>query len=294
MSQYGFSLSCGRRLAVLKTNNKINNEIHLYNPKYICSSDCKNIKSCKCSEGKCLTLDYHKNNDDRIFDKLNAPNASKFMLAPTNIVHQTNNLFIAGVQGSGKSFFCKDYLKVYMHYHRKSPVFLISEGAEDPVLDPYITKRIKPEDVISQDLKFSDFQDIASEYGNLIIIFDDIDALPSDKTNGHLKKKVYELMNSIINNSRKYGISVLFTSHNAMEGNYTSTMIRSCSNWVFFTNTINKNIERCALTYFDFTLPQFKRLKQMAEEENSHWISVANTIPKCIVTEKSVFKLEDL
>jgi hypothetical protein len=32
----------------------------------------------------------------------------------------------------------------------------------------------------------------------------------------------------------------------------------------------------------------------MAEEENSHWISVSNTIPKCIVTEKSVFKLEDL
>jgi hypothetical protein len=79
-----------------------------------------------------------------------------------------------------------------------------------------------------------------------------------------------------------------------MEGTYTGTMIRSCSNWVFFTNTINKNIERCAIQYFDFTLPQFKRLKQIAEEENSHWISVATTIPKVIITEHSIFKLEDL
>jgi hypothetical protein len=295
MSQYGFSLTNGKRLAVLKNNtNKITKEIFLYNPKYVCSSDCKNIKGCKCSGKSCETLKYHDGSDENIYQKLNSPEKTKFMLAPTNIIHQVNNLFITGAQGSGKSVFCRDYLKVYKEYYKKAPVFLISEGDTDDVLDPYITKRIKPDDVISQDLKFSDFQDIAEEFGNLIIIFDDIDALPSDKTNGFLKKRVYALMNSIINNSRKYGISVLFTSHNAMEGNFTSTMIRSCSNWVFFTNTINKNIERCALTYFDFTLPQFKRLKQMAEEENSHWISVANTIPKCIITEKSIFKLEDL
>jgi len=295
MSNFGLSLTNGRRLAILKTQTKKNNQyIYLYNPKYICSSDCKNEKSCKCSGSSCDTLKYHKGYDGQLYQKLNSPPNSKFMVAPTNIVHSVSNLFITGSQGSGKSVFCKDYLKVFLDIYKQAPVFLVSEGEKDEVLDPYITKRISPSSIIEEDLKFSDFQDIAEEYEAIAIIFDDIDALPSDKKNGFLKKRVYELMNSIINNSRKYRIHVLFTSHNAMEGAYTGTMIRSCSSWVFFTGTINKNIERCALNYFDFTKPQFTRLKELAEKENSHWVSVANTIPKVIITEHSIFKLEDL
>lgn len=312
MSNFGLSLTNGRRIAILKTQTKKNNQyIYLYNPKYICSSDCKNDKTCKCSGsssssegldlaslrsklGSCDTLKYHKGYDGRLHQTLNSPPNSKFMVAPTNIVHSVSNLFVTGSQGSGKSVFCKDYLKVFLEIYKQAPIFLISEGEKDEVLDPYITKRIMPNSIIEEDLKFSDFQDIAEEYEAIAIIFDDIDALPSDKKNGFLKKRVYELMNSIINNSRKYRIHVLFTSHNAMEGAYTGTMIRSCSNWVFFTGTINKNIERCAINYFDFTKPQFNRLKELAEKENSHWISVATTIPKVIITEHSIFKLEDL
>jgi hypothetical protein len=295
MSNFGFNLKGGRRIAVLKSQNKKNNQyIYLYNPKYICSSDCKNMKGCKCMGGCCDTIKYHENVSPEIYQKLDSPPNSKFMVAPTNIKDSVSNLFITGAQGSGKSVFCKDYLKVFKDITKSAPVFLVSEGEKDEVLDPYITKRISPNKIVEENLLFSDFQDIAEEYDGLIIIFDDIDALPSDKSNGFLKKKVYELMNSIINNSRKYKIHVLFTSHNALEGKYTGTMIRSCSNWVFFTNTINKNIEKCAITYFDFTLPQFKRLKELAEKENSHWISVATTIPKVIITEHSIFKLEDL
>jgi hypothetical protein len=295
MSNFGLSLTNGRRLAILKTQTKKHNQyIYLYNPKYICSSDCKNEKTCKCSGSSCDTLKYHKGYDGQIYQTLNSPQNSKFMIAPTNIFHSVSNLFITGAQGSGKSVFCKDYLKVFLDIYKQAPVFLVSEGEKDEVLDPYITKRISPNSIIDEDLKFSDFQDIAEEYEAIAIIFDDIDALPSDKKNGFLKKRIYELMNSIINNSRKYRIHVLFTSHNAMEGQYTGTMIRSCSNWIFFTNTINKNIERCAINYFDFTKPQFNRLKELAEKENSHWISIATTIPKIIVTEHSIFKLEDL
>jgi len=295
MSNFGLSLTNGKRIAILKfQNKKANQYIYLYNPKYICSSDCKNTKACKCGGSDCETLQYHKGNDGEIYQKLNSPPNSKFMVAPTNIKNNVSNLFITGAQGSGKSVFCRDYLRVFLDIYKKSPVFLVSEGEKDEVLDPYITKRIPPNSIIEEDLKFSDFQDISQEYEALAIIFDDIDALSSDKKNGFLKKRVYELMNSLINNSRKYRIHVLFTSHNAMEGAYTGTMIRSCSSWVFFTGTINKNIERCALNYFDFTKPQFTRLKELAEKENSHWVSVANTIPKVIITEHSIFKLEDL
>ena len=293
MSNYGFSLNTGRRIAELITNNKKNNKsIYLYNPKYIGCSDCKNTKSCKCHNGSCCTLNYHKGAEE-VYNILNSPPSTKFMISPTNIPHNVSNIFITGSQGSGKSIFCRDYLKVFLNLHSDTPVILISEGEKDDALDPYITKRIMPKSIIEEDLKFSDFQDISNDYGQLVIIFDDIDALPTDKKN-NIKKATYDLMNSIINNSRKYNIHVIFTSHNALENHYTGTMIRSCSNWVFFTQTANKNIERCASTYFDLDLNKFKKVKKMAEEENSHWISVCNTIPKCIITEHSIYKIDDI
>jgi hypothetical protein len=295
MSSYGFSLTAGRRIAQLITNNKKNNKtIYLYNPKFIGCSDCKNTKNCRCEkeDNECCTLKYHDGAEET-YPLLTTPNNTKFMIAPTNIPHNVSNIYITGAQGSGKSIFCRDYLKVFLNIYKDTPVILISEGERDDALDPYITKRIMPKSIIEEDLKFSDFQDISEEYGNLVIIFDDIDALPSDKKN-NLKKTTYDLMNSIINNSRKYNIHVLFTSHNALEGHYTGTMIRSCSNWVFFTNTANKNIERCAGAYFDIDLNKFKKIKKRAEDENSHWISVSNTIPKCIITEHSIYKLDDV
>jgi hypothetical protein len=295
MSNYGFHLNNGRMIAVCKKDKKILKKIYLYNPKYTCSSDCKNTPSCKCTDGKCLTLTYHKDSDLKILKNLHTVQGQKFMITPTNIPHTVSNLFITGPPGSGKSDFIVQYLRVVKALSSKSPpVLLISEGERDDRLDPYITKRIPPKSIVEEDLMFNDFQDLSEEHDGLIVIFDDIDALINDKSSGFLKRKTYELMNSIINNSRKYNISVIFTSHNALEGHFTGTAIRSCSNWVFFTAHINTNTMTCGKTYFDVNQDKMKRIKEMAEETNSHWICIANTTPKCLITEHHIYKLDDI
>jgi len=293
-NKYGFTLNCGRRIAVLKTPKKSDYQtVYLYNPKFVCSSDCKETKACKCSDGKCETKEYHDSFNGEIYQTLEAPKNTKFMISSTNQKHQTNNVYITGPPGCGKSDFVVQYLKIFQQQHKGIPTILISEGAKDDRLDPYITKRIMPQEIINENLNFDDFQDLSSQYGGLIIVFDDIDSLPSDNKN-NLKKRTYDLMNSIINNSRKYNISVIFTSHTCLEGKYTGTMIRACSQWVFFTEHMNTNTENCAKIYFDLNPKQFSKLKTLLEESNSHWCSVVNSTPKVIVSEHNIFKLSDL
>ena len=143
-------------------------------------------------------------------------------------------------------------------------------------------------------MTFEDFEDIAKEHGGLLIIFDDIDAIPNNKENGYLKRKVYELMNSIINNSRKHNINVIFTSHYCLDAKNTGTMISSCSNWVFFSQNMTAQIEQCANKYFGFNKKQINALKELAKKGNTHWISVNRTTPMTITTENDIFKLEDI
>jgi hypothetical protein len=294
MSKYEFSISKGRRIATLLTANKKNNKtIYLYNKNFIGCNECKNNKGCKCCDGNCCSKEYHEG-DDEGYPKLETPKQTKFMIAPTNIKHQISNLFVVGPAGAGKSVFVSSYIKNFQTIYKHIPIFLISEGAKDDVLDPLINKRIMPNQIVEEELNFSDFQDIAEEYNGLVIIFDDIDALPNDKKTGFLKSSTYALMNSIINNSRKYNISVIFTSHNALDGAHTGTMIRTCSNIVFFTAAINKNLENCLITYFDCNKDKLNRIKKLAEEDGSHWISIATTLPKCVITEHTIFKLEDI
>jgi hypothetical protein len=293
-SKYEFSLSKGRRIATLLTSNKKTNKtIYLYNKNFIGCNECKNNKGCKCCDGNCCSKEYHEG-DDETYPKLETPKQTKFMIAPTNIKHQISNLFVVGPAGAGKSVFVSNYLKNFQTIYKHIPVFLISEGSKDDVLDPLINKRIMPKQIVDEELNFEDFQDIAEEYGGLVIIFDDIDALSNDKKTGFLKSTTYALMNSIINNSRKYNISVIFTSHSALDGAHTGTMIRTCSNIIFFTAAINKNIESCLLTYFDVGKDRLNRIKKLAEEDGSHWISVATTLPKCVITEHTTFRLDDI
>lgn len=295
MSASGFSLECGKRLAVIKKDRKIKDKtVYLYDPEFVASSDCTKKKNCKCDHGKCGTIEYHKDCKSQIFNHITAPKNSTFMIAPTNIIHQVSNFFITGAQGTGKSDFVKQYLRVFIKMNKDIPIFLVSEGSEDENLDPLITKRLSPNSIVEEELTFEDFEDVAKQYGGLMIIFDDVDSLPNSKNNGYMKKTTYDLMNSIINNSRKHNINVIFTSHIALAAADTGTMIRSCSNWIFFRAGITKQIENCAIKYFGMSERQMRQLKIFLDKDKSHWISVNKTLPLTITTEHNIFKVDDL
>ncbi len=295
-STFEFSLTNGKRIAKLITNKKKDDKyIYLYNPKFKSSMECKNTIKCKCSgNGKCYTLEYHENATET-FKKLIAPPNTRFMIAPSNIPETVTNLFITGPQGCGKSVMVKECTKVFKELNKKIPVILISEAREDKNIDDVINKRVTPEQIRDDDIKFSDFEDMSKEYGGLYIIFDDIDSIDDSKKNGYLRHTVYTLLNALINNSRKHNINIVFTSHKVLEATKTGVMIDSCSSWIFFSSSITlPQVESCAINKFGLTQPQFKKLKEIAEKGDTYWLSINRTIPMTIITEHEIMKVNDL
>lgn len=298
MSQYAFSLTNGKRIAQLICPQKKNNKyIYLYNKKYKAKLECKDTKTCKCSRGKCDTLEYHKdNNESETHNKFITPNKCRFMLSPTNIVDTVSNLFVSGEAGSGKSVFIREYTKGFKELYKKIPVILISECTEDKNLDSVINKRVSPEQIRDEELKFSDFESMAKDYNGLLIIFDDIDSIDDSRKSEYLRDTVYTLMNALINNSRKHNIHIIFSSHRPLEGaKKTGVMLNSCSSWVFFASSMTmQQTQNCAIDKFNLTKDQYDKLKEIVEENNSHWVAINRTIPMTCCTEHNILKVSDL
>ena len=290
-NRYFLSKESGQRIAIITQKGKKGSKdcIYLYDKKYICCTECSEgkKKKCGCCGVSCGFNKYHDGKPTQL-KSIKAPEGTSFMITPTNLNNQVSNLFITGRQGLGKSVFVAKYVEQSKQFNKDLPIYLISEAREDKTLDPLINKRITPSQIKEDELKFEDFEDIAKEYGGAIIIFDDIDSL-TDKKPDFLKKNTYALINSIINLSRKNGISVIYTSHTILDGTYSKTMINSCSNWVFFSAGINKQTLDCLNKKFGLSKEQIKKV--LTHKNSTKWFSVNNTAPITITTENETFIL---
>jgi len=281
----------GQRLAfqISKDKKKDKRTIYSYDKKYTCCTECNEgtKKKCSCCGSKCGYEKYHKGKATKMKTIKAEPNTS-FMIAPTNLNNQVSNIYITGRQGLGKSVFVSRYIENFKKVNKDIPVYLISEAREDKLLDPLINKRLSPSQIKTDDIKPEDFEDIAKDFGGCVIIFDDIDSL-TDKKPEFLKKNTYALMNALINLSRKHGIHVIYTAHGVLDGCYSKTMINSCSNWVFFSAGINKQVISCLMNKFGLSKEQIKRI--IALKDDTKWISICNTIPMTVITENEIMIL---
>eukprot|EP01041_Mallomonas_annulata_P017149 gene17149-35494_t len=100
----------------------------------------------------------------------------KFQLVP-NTKRERNILFVAGSSGSGKSFYCKQYLYEWIKLYPKRPIYMFSYLDEDSTLDEI--KKI--ERININDADFLKEEIHASEFKDSCCIFDDIDTIPNKK-----------------------------------------------------------------------------------------------------------------
>jgi len=128
-------------------------------------------------------------------------------------------LYISGMSGAGKSYYCKQYIEKYHKLYPKRPVYVFSSLSQCKTLDKLkYLKRIKimePE-FLNRNLTAHDFKES-------LTIFDDIDVINKKI----IKMKVYEIMNSILQIGRHTNTTALVTSHNATAGNDTKIILVS-------------------------------------------------------------------
>jgi hypothetical protein len=189
---------------------------------------------------------------------------------------------ISAKQGAGKSYYLKSYIKNYKKIYKENKVYLFSESKSDKALDD-IVKRIPLDQFIEADIKWDDIPDCS------LLAFDDIDCLENTRENGFLKKKLYHLMNSSIQNARKKHITVLQTLHCPTDGATSKVILQSCSSFVFFLNSVSYQHKRAIKDYLGLDKDDMKKILKM----KGRYVCIFNMTPMVIMGEREIYILNN-
>jgi len=279
---YTFSFETGKRLAVIKSKKGGNNGkvIYLYDKKKRCCNNC-NVEKCKkkCCDNCCKT--YHNEKEqDNITTHIKLSDDEYFEELPTNDPTQTNIVMVSAKAGAGKSYYLKQYIQNYKKIYKDNKVYLLSESNTDKLLDDLV-KRIPLDKFVESELEWSDIPD------HSLLAFDDIDCLENTRENGFLKKKLYHLMNSSIQNARKKHISIVQTVHCATDGQTTKVMLLSCSSFVFFLNSVSVQHKNALNKYLGISKENIKKILSM----KGRWVCIFNMTPMVIMGEREIYIL---
>jgi len=278
------SLECGRRLCKIIGGNYDDTLIYLLDKRKVNKVKCCDNCSKKCHKNlkKCCKNCQGKNCEDDSFDNyLSLKNNDEyFQQMPNNEDQNSDAMMIVGKRGSGKSYYLSQYVKQYILCYPKNPVFLVSLCKDDPLLKKIITKQIDLDNYLEEGgLTHEDIPD------NSCIIFDDIDVM-DDK----LKKPVYQLMNQLIQLSRKRDITVIQTSHLGRNHGETKHGLNGCSSYTFFYGSISHQIKDTLKIYLGISQSNIKKILAL---KNSRFCTIFTTTPPVVMTEKELFILSD-
>lgn len=191
-------------------------------------------------------------------------------------------VYIYGSSGSGKSYFCKEYIEQYKKLFPQNECFLISMKHEDMKLDKLCT-RLDNEELIEDKPNYAVFEDS-------LVIFDDCDS----KTNKELYKTVQNLKNEILEFGRSSNIFCLITSHLACKGNESKTVLNECHKLVLFLDRGCSQNNYLLENYFGLKrkeVEQYIGKNRDKKFKGSRWIVFSRLAPNYILTQRIAYKI---
>lgn len=227
---------------------------------------------------KSLYVTDEENNKDKFYNYLDLDDNSKFEIVADKKADR-DTIYIVGMQGSGKSYWIRQYLKNYHELFKNNKVYLFSSKKEDVNLDDleYI-KRVKIDSsFVDQPLEYEELK-------NSMTIFDDIDALTGD-----IKKAIYELRDTILKNGRSYKIDIISTSH-APCGRENQTPLNESRKIVFFLKNYNKSMRYFLENYIGLEKDQIKILRN----NKTRATTFIKSYPNVIIQEKNAYIMKDI
>ena len=187
-------------------------------------------------------------------------------------------LLICGNTGSGKSWFCKEFIK---HNRRKGQTILLFCPFEDDesfkgLKDIIYCDLDNLEDEIDREFTIEDIPK------HSIVIFDDIDSSRDKK----LVKRLESLRDKClqIGRHKEYDISTISIIHNAMAGNATKVCLRESSAFVCFPAWNMRDTKALLKTYSGYTEKAINELLS----QSSRWAYCCKRSPTYYITEHSV------
>jgi len=204
----------------------------------------------------------------------------KFQLIPNDKKERSCHA-VFGQAGSGKSFWCCEYIKEYIKVHPKRPVYLFTTITSDIGC----LKDIKKIKIVELNSEFANDDIPMEDLKQSLCLFDDIDNI-RDK---YLKKKLFQTLNDTLQVGRKFEIDVVITFHVANAGHDTKIILNECNSITFNYRVMgNRALKYLLDAYLGLDKKQIERIKKL----EGRMITVMKTYPTLVLTEKELYVLE--
>jgi hypothetical protein len=192
-------------------------------------------------------------------------------------------IYIPASEGSGKSYWCCEYIKAFHKIYPKQKIFVFSSLEDDETLDKCakLFKRVKiDDDWVKNPFSIYDFKDFKESDGGCLCIFDDVDNI----SNKYISEAVYTLINNIIDVGRHFNISLIYTAHKPADKKRTSCILNSCHSIVYFPYGVTRSTKYVLESYFDIDKKKIDELKKF----KSRWMCVSRQVPRMFIGEKDI------
>lgn len=232
-----------------------------------------------------------KTNKSRIiYNEFDDSNIKNYMLdiklSNDEVIEQIPNknserdvLYITGASGSGKSYYCKNYLLQYNKSYPTRPIYIFSSLIEDETLDNAKIKNFRRinlnEEFLQTDLQLSDFKDCC-------VFFDDCDNL----SNKRLKTKIFNILNTLLQTARHTNTTVIVTSHLPTNGFETKIILAEAKTITIFPSRLGSRALKYLLNdYLGLDRNDIKLIKKL----KTRWYTIFRTNPLIGMSEQGIY-----
>lgn len=221
---------------------------------------------------------------DNFYDKsiirFSDKNDKSFMKLPNPLTRDSVNIY--GMAGSGKSYWCAQYIKILKLFFRDIEIYLITTNEHnDPAYSGLGINRLDVSDrELIEGLEFDE-----AKFEEAVVIFDDIET--HDKG---IYTWIRNLRDKLFLKSRKHNTMILNVIHKGLDNFKTNIPNNECNFGVFFPRHGWAEAQKILTTYFDIDQRHMNSISSV--KKYSRWICVSKTYPKYIIHEKGIMVLE--
>lgn len=203
---------------------------------------------------------------------VNTTMSGNFEMLPNLDPARNHRLYIVGASGSGKSYFCADYIRRYFGRYPNNRFYLLTNKTDDPVLDDLNPTIISAE----QAATFSNINELA----NSVVLFDDVDSLDKEQ-----RKVVMQLYSHLLKDGRSLHIDVILTSHAPSNYHETRDALINSSHLVFFPKfNHGYHLNQFLKLYGDLSQAQIREIQAW----NTRWCVIHREVPRFILSEHNL------
>jgi hypothetical protein len=203
---------------------------------------------------------------------------------------QPQIIHITGQQGSGKSFFTRQYIKQYIKYKPDNRIYLFSYKQSDEAYDDLEQTEDNPEGKIIR-LKIFEPKFLTQEIGldelyDALVIFDDVEQL--EEEHPKIFKKVYSVKSLICSLGRCKQVYVITITHQPLAGNKTKKDNLELTAVVVFPASSKYHSRNLLEKYVGLRKEDIDKILNL----KTRWVYVNKSIPRCIITKRRVELLD--